>query len=136
MPKFYGDQEIIEIKNHPKLDTHQVLVLKNGIEKPISKKLLAVAVTEKPVDLTELRNLRCFPVVAEMLKLWHDWDIHIDDVNFLNLRATMSINEGIKKANAIVWGVDEANQAMSDVHAALMKDDKSVVSPFVEKPKA
>ena len=92
MKKFYGEKEIANIKDHPIHDTYQVLVFADGTELALTKKMIAVAVTDKPVDLTTLRNLRCFPVVSDVLKVFLDWDIHISEIEFVDTRAIMSVN--------------------------------------------
>ncbi len=131
MNKYYGDKEIVDIKDHPvHPDTHQILTFKDGTEKTLSKKMIGAAVTDEAVDLNKLRDLRCFPVVGDILKVFLDWDIHMSEIDFTNLRVTMSINESLKKANEVLWGVDSVNQSMLDVHDVLLKDSKEVLSPI------
>lgn len=138
MDKYYGDKLIVEIKDHPTMEDHQILVFKDGSKQSLTKETIRATVTDKPIDLTALRNARCFPVVAETLKLWHKLDIHIEDVDFIVTRATMSLNESLKSANEKLWGVDEQHKLMSDVNAVLTKEDGAVASPYAapESPAA
>lgn len=139
MKKYYGDKEVVEIKDHPVHDTYQVLVFSDGTTFDITKKMLAASISDKPVDLTTLRNMRCFPVVSEILKTLLEWDVHISEIEFIDTRVIMSVNESLKKANEIKWGVEDRHNTMLKVHDVLMSvkpNEKEIVSPYVSKKKS
>lgn len=134
MNQYYGEKEILGIKDHPVHPTHSILIFGDGTEKVLSKKLVAVAITSEPVDLTKLRDLRTFPVVEAVLKEFLDFDIHISEIDYICQRAIMSINESLKVANEKLWGVEAREQSMLNVHDVLMNDAPQPAAPAEAAP--
>jgi hypothetical protein len=131
MAKFYGQKEIDDI--NPLDDKKSVLLFKDNSQIVLPNKMIGVAVTDEATDLTKLRDLRCFPVVAEVLEVLHSWDIKIDEVDFVDARVIISINESLKRAEKVLWGKGDDEKTMSDVNGILLSkigEEAGVPSPF------
>jgi hypothetical protein len=131
MAKFYGQKEIDDI--NPLDDKKSVLLFKDNSQIVLPNKMIGVAVTDEVTDLTKLRDLRCFPVVAEVLEVLHSWDIKIDEVDFIDARVIISINESLKRAEKVLWGKGDDEKTMSDVNGILLSkigEEAGVPSPF------
>lgn len=142
MKKYYGLKEIKDIIKYDDNSSTVIFteesnnVLKGDSQIILSNKIIAVAVTDTPTDATTLREKRCFPVVAEVLKVFLDWNVNISEVDFISQRVIMSINESIKKSSDILWGKPMQDQTMEDVHKVLLrkpeeKKEEGIPSPFM-----
>lgn len=117
MAKFYGEKEIVDTKETT--DGKQILVLEGGAEEVLVKKMVAASVTEEKSSPSDLRDKRCFPIVAEILKVMLEWDVKIGEIDFICQRVIMSINESLKKADEVLWKKERNGQTMSDVDRVL-----------------
>jgi hypothetical protein len=114
---FYGPDEVVDIKEVDN-SMHEI-TLSGGKKVVLSTKMLAEVVKEQPQDLTELRNARCFPVVSDILKVLLNWNIKLSEIDFVNQRVIMSLEETHKKANAAIWGKELDEQTLQDVQNIL-----------------
>jgi len=134
--KYYGKNEVKDIVAYN--DILSTVVLDNGEQILLSNKMIMVAITSEPIDLTKLRETRCFPVVSAILVLLHEWNVNINEVDFIFQRTIMSLNESLKKASDILWGKEQAKQTFEDVHKVLLSNPEevkkeSIPSPFMPK---
>lgn len=134
MAKFYGPKEIKDIIQDG--ENKSALVFTDDTQITLPNKMIAVAVTEEKSDLTKLRDARCFPVVAEILSVLHSWDVKIDEIDFIDSRVIISVNESMKRAESVLWGKTDDEKTMEDVNGVLIrkmqeeKDAAGVPSPF------
>jgi hypothetical protein len=135
MAKFYGQKEIKDINVID--DKKSVVLFTDDSQIVLPNKMIGVAVTDEAADLTKLRDLRCFPVVAEVLEVLHSWDIKIDEVDFVDARVIISINESLKRAEKVLWGKGDEEKTMSDVNKILIEkvEEAGTPSPFHPEPK-
>lgn len=129
---YYGDQEIVSVSAVKENGLFDV-TLKNGTVKELSTRIISETVGEKPIDATTLREKRCFPVVADVLKLLLEVNAEVGDIDFITQRVIMSINESLKKSNEMLWGKPTGDQTMSDVHQVLMRT-QGKSAPAIESP--
>lgn len=132
MDKFYGPDKIVDITDSG--DGYKKLKLSTGKFVELSERGVAKSVTDEPLtDLNELRNKRCFYVVEKILAILLEENINIDDVDFVNKRVIMSINESCKLGNTKLWGVRDTEQTFAHVHRVLTKDMEAgaVASPYM-----
>ena len=115
--KYYGPNEVVDIQDVDN-SLHE-LSLSNGEKVVLSTKMLAETVKENAVSLTELRDARCFPVVSEILKIMLEWNVAIDEIDFIDQRVIMSINESMKKADEKLWGTSREGKMMHHVQNVL-----------------
>jgi hypothetical protein len=136
MAKFYGQKEIKDIIADG--DKKSVVIFTDDSQIVLPNKMIGVAVTDEATDLTKLRDLRCFPIVAEILEVLHSWDVKIDEVDFVDARVIISINESMKRAEKVLWGKGDDEKTMSDVNEVLLNkvEEAGVPSPFHPEAKS
>jgi len=125
--QYYGDREILSISDAREDGLYEVRFT-DGSSVELSKGTISECVTDKPLDATSLRDKRCFPVVAAILKLFLTENVHISEIDFITQRVIMSINESCKVGNEKLWGANEREQTMAHVQRVLM--DGKIVSPI------
>lgn len=88
------------------------VVFNDGSREQYSKLMLSQegVVTPQIQDLTEFRDRRVFPVVKDILKLMRDYNLKVDEVQYLSAKVATSINVNIDKAEASFWGVERLGQ--------------------------
>ena len=121
MPKYYGPDEV---KDSIVGSEGVTLTLAGGKTIFISKKMFDVVITDKPVDLTDLRTARLFPVVKEILQLMLDWDVKINEIEYVFTLVTTSFNVNFKQASDIAWGTAEDERTMRDVESMIESSKK------------
>lgn len=130
--QYYGDKEIVSIGDENK-DGLRLVTFKDGSFVELSNITISNAVTDKPLDATSLREKRCFPVVAEILKVLLNANVHVAEVDFIMSRVIMSINESCKVGNEKLWGASQEEQTMVQIQRVLMKEkEQGVPSPFTK----
>ena len=128
--QYYGDKEIVSIGDQDKDGIH-LITFKDGSKTELSKITIANAVTDKPIDATALRDKRCFPIVAEILKVLLNANVHVAEIEFITQRVIMSINESCKVGNEKLWGCPSEEQTMIQIQRVLMVEKESgIPSPF------
>jgi hypothetical protein len=132
--QYYGDKEIESIGDANAEGLHLVTFTDKTTEE-LSKMILSEAVSDKSVDLTELRNKRCFPVVAKILEVLRDANVRISEIDFITQRVIMSIDESREVGNTKVWGGIRADQqTMRQLERVLVtKEEGGIPSPFPTK---
>lgn len=131
MPKFYGEKEIKDIKETGDVN-FQELVFTDDTSIVLPKIMVVEAISDISLDPTKLRDKRCFPVVKNILEVMLKWDIHISEIDFIQQRVIMSINETTQKAENVLWKKDLQSIVMSDVNNVLMSAPKEEVIPSNE----
>lgn len=113
--QYLGDKQIkfIEDAEPSKSGIELVTVVFNdGSRQQYSKLMLEQegVVTPQIQDLSEFRDRRVFPVVKDILKLLRDYNLKVEEVDYLFGKATASININLSKAEASFWGVERLGQ--------------------------
>jgi len=136
MAKFYGAKEVKDIISDG--DVKSVVVFTDDSQIVLPNKMIGVAITDESADLTKLRDIRCFPAVAEILEVLRSWDVKIDEVDFIASRVIISIDESLKRAEKVLWGKGDDEKTMEDVNEVLLNnkgEEAGVPSPFHPEPK-
>ena len=118
--KYYGPSTIVAVEEAGVDNSLHKLTLSDATTVTLSTEMLNVAVKESPIDLTELRNVRCYPVVAEILGTLLKWNVKVDEIAFITERVIMSINDTMKKADEKLWGTTNDQKTMVDVNNVLL----------------
>jgi ribosomal protein L17 len=116
MPKYYGATEIDHVNI---VAEGSELVMKDGTKTILSPKMAAAVITNEPIDLTTLREKRLHPVVEAILSLLLEWDVKINEIEYIYTLVTTSFNENYKAASDKAWGIAEADRKVSDVDRVL-----------------
>jgi hypothetical protein len=113
--QWLGDRQIkfIEEATPSKSGVELVSVVFNdGSREQYSKLMLSQdgVVSPQIQDLTEFRERRVLPVVQEILTVLRDYNVRIDEVDYVMQKAVTSINMNLQEAEASFWGVQRLGQ--------------------------
>lgn len=129
--RYYGNKEVTNISD-ANSDGLFIVTFSDGSTEELSKLIISEAITDKPCDLTELRNKRCFPVVAKVLEVLRDANVRISEIDFITQRVIMSIDESREVGNTKLWGVKADEQTMFNLERILTKkEENGVPTPFI-----
>jgi len=67
-------------------------------------------VTPQIQDLTEFRDKRILPIVKEVLKMLLQYNVKIEELDYLMQQAFTSVNMNLQKAETKFWGVERLGQ--------------------------
>ncbi|MEK6830168.1 MAG: hypothetical protein AABY15_08695 [Nanoarchaeota archaeon] len=95
------------------------VVYKNGSTETFKKELFEEIKTSSPIDANSLQDKRVFPIVKMILELMLDWDIKIEDFEYILSKTRQSVEEGLVKANEKLWGNKIHDRKFSDVDKVL-----------------
>jgi len=113
--KTYLDKEKVDIvfANQEKI-TMPLATLEHGATKDIS-------------DFTNLRDAVCDPIAQDILAIFVDSEIKIEDIQYIcSTKIPMSINGSLDQAEEKLWNKKKYNVNLMDINKVLIKkDDKS-----------
>ena len=116
MPKYYGPDEV---KNVIPGENHVIIDLVNGKRVTLSPKMADKVITDEPVDATKLREMRLHPVVEAVLTTMLDWNVKINEIEYIYQLVTTSFNENYKAASDMAWGIADQDRTIQDVDNVL-----------------
>lgn len=134
--QWLGDKQIkfVEEAEPSKSGVELVTVVFNdGSREQYSKLLLEQegVVTPQIQDLTEFRDRRVFPVVKDVLKLLRDYNVRVEEVDYLLQKVALSLNMNLQTAELSFWGVDRVGKQtfvqLDDVLLGLKQTLKDVL---------
>lgn len=113
--QFLGDKQIkfVEEAEASKGGVELVTVVFNDGSRVQYAKLMLEAegvVTPQIQDLTEFREKRVLPVIRDVLKTLRDYNVKIEEVDYLMQKVVTSINMNLQTAEANFWGVERLGQ--------------------------
>ena len=125
--KYIGNKEV---------DSHQIIsqsgkdlievTFKDGSKDIFSPAMFDKIVTDHAVDATELRDLRIFPVIEEMLHVLLKWNIKVSEIDYIGSLIAGSLNENFKKADDYLWQEKpERERTMIDIENVLQSSNKN-----------
>ena len=130
--QFLGDKQIkfVEEAESSKSGVElETVVFNDGSREQYSKLMLSQegVVTPQVQDLTEFRDRRVLPAVKDILKVLRDYNVRIDEVDYLMQKAFTSINMNLQEAETKFWGVQRLGQQ------TLIQVDEVLLSQGVDK---
>jgi hypothetical protein len=63
------------------------------------------------------------PLVGRVLAIMLDAEIKIEDIEYFKSKLTMSVNNNMQTADAMVWGSEYYDRTLGDVHRILIKNN-------------
>lgn len=113
--QFLGDKQIkfVEEAQASKSGVELVTVIFNDNSREQYSKLMLEqegVVTPQIQDLTEFREKRVYPVIQGILKLMRDYNVRVEEADYLMNKVVLSVNENLNQAERIFWGVDRLGQ--------------------------
>lgn len=112
-------------------DEHIVRVdYTNGTWEDLNRKVYEACLSKEPYDLTTLRDRRMQLVAAAVLEALKEYNIKIDEIEYLNTLVMLSLTDNLTRANASLWRRegetqrDLANRTMLDVDKIIKGDLK------------
>ena len=130
--QFLGDKQIkfVEEAKPSKSGVELVTVIFNDESREQYSKLMLEqegVVTSQIQDLTQFRDMRVLPAVKDILKILRDYNVRIDEVDYLMQKAFTSINMNLQEAECKFWGVQRLGQQ------TLIQVDDVLLSQAVDK---
>lgn len=127
---YVGDKAIravIDAKNATPLGTKVVnVVFEDGTQESLTEKTFKNIRTEKPVDATELRRLRCEPLVQEILVMMLETNIKWNEIDYVMGLVVESLNANSESASNKLWGVESVgDRTMLDIDTVLKRDESA-----------
>lgn len=116
MPKYYGPDEV---KKTTPGESGVIVDLVNGKRVNLSLKMADKVITDEPVDATKLREMRLHPVVEAVLTTMLDWNVKINEIEYVYQLVTTSFNENYKAASDLAWGILDQERTIQDVDRVL-----------------
>jgi len=78
--------------------------------------------TKEPMDLNYIRKIRCTPAVKEILEVLLRYNVQLkDEIEVVLQKVASSLDNNYKHADEKVWGINEFNRTMLDVHKVIIK---------------
>jgi hypothetical protein len=130
--QFLGDKQIkfVEEAEPSKSGVELLTVVFNDESREQYSKLMLEqegVVTPNIQDLTEFRDRRVLPAVKDILTVLRDYNVRIDEVDYLMQKAFTSINMNLQEAETKFWGVQRLGQQ------TLVQVDDVLLSQAVDK---
>jgi hypothetical protein len=127
MDQYYGPFKITE-QNHLGNGFIEVRLEKREDEPTsrlitITEKMAKYAITDAPVDLTQLRLNRCTPVAASVIETILDWNLKIDEIEYLFALVITSLNTNMDKAANKLWGSTKEERTIKNVEDVIGEKD-------------
>src|SRR6266446_5538107 len=113
--QYLGDKQIKFVEEAPasKSGVELVTVVFNDNSREQYAKLMLEAdgvVTPLIQDLTQFRDRRIFPVVTGFLKLMRDYNLKVEEIDYLFAKTSTSVNMNLQEAEAALWGVERVGK--------------------------
>jgi hypothetical protein len=115
MPKFIGQKKIASTKD---VEGKVEITYQDGT-KEILKKELYEAMAGSPIDPSSLQEKRVEPIVKAALELLLDWDIRLEDFDYILSKLRLSVEDNMRQANEKLWGNKIHDRKISDVDKVL-----------------
>ncbi len=97
------------------------LTYTDGSKKELPKHVVELLATEKSTDATALRELMIQPIVKDLLGVLLDYEIRLEDINYVFEKTSASITESVKKAADVVFGKEFKERTLQDIDKILKK---------------
>lgn len=124
--KFIGIDKIkslklIERKTCLGKDVYE-LTYTDGSKVELPKHVIEILTTEKSTDATALRELIIKPIVKDVLSVLLDYEIRLEDINFVLENTSAAITESVKQAVTKLFGKGFEDRTLEDIDEILKKD--------------
>jgi len=121
MPKFFGNREVQNIEQAE--NGYQKVTFTNGTSEILSEQMIGAVITDGAIDATAQREREAQAVVGEILKLMHNWNVKISDIDYILKTVVNSVNDSLAKGNDILWGQGKYEMRMETVHNVLVSQN-------------
>ncbi len=76
-------------------------------------------VSRKPMDLSELRNVRTRPILTHIYQMLEEYGVEISDWDYVSQCVVGSLHENLDKATDLMWGTSHKNAL--DIHNKIVE---------------
>ena len=105
--KFIGEKQIEKAAELEEKTTSGIAIISvefvDGTHELLSALMLDKTVTEEACDLSTLRDKRVQPVVEEVLKLFRDWGLKLNELGYLSTLMVQSLEYSDTQAMLHLW---------------------------------
>jgi hypothetical protein len=88
-------------------------------------------VTKEKSDLSTLRHKRVGLIVADILSIFLKRNILLADYEYTIALLSQSVNDSMRRAGVVLWGIEEPDRTMEDVDKVLKTGSTGVKLPEV-----
>lgn len=101
----------------------------NGNKEEFPEVVFNRIVTDEATDLTTLRDMYVKPVIEEVITILLEAEVSIADIEQILARTSLSLNDNLERANAILWGKDLMKRTVADIHKILLQANEQQRKP-------
>ena len=117
---YYGEKKIVSVTNGSNDPNRSEVLFTDGSSINIPTKLLEVSASKTAGDLTKLWDLQTEAVTKEILKIILDYDLQLEQLDYLINKIKNSIEMNLSDAGDVLWGKKLAERRLSDVDKVLL----------------
>lgn len=117
---YYGEKKVISVTASTADTNRSEILFTDGSSINIPTKLLDISVTKNSGDLTKLWDKQTEAVTKEILKILLDYDLQLEQLDYLMNKLKNSIEMNIQDAGDILWGKKLSERRISDVNKVLL----------------
>lgn len=119
---YYGPNEVKSQAPSPEGEEYTLLELDNDKVVSVLTSELENLLTPKVSDATELRRVRCLPVIQSILLIMKKFNIRQDEVEYILALVAESVNQNTTQASNKLWNIDYfGEQTFLDIDNVLKK---------------
>lgn len=126
---YIGTEEILkeekDIEGYTKVSFKPIKKDGEKIEiepKVFSDVILNELKTKEPMDANYVRKIRCTPAVKEILAILLKYNVQLkDEIEVVLKKVASSLDNNYKHADEKVWGINEFDRTMLDIHKIIVK---------------
>lgn len=123
MKTYIGDKAIQSFQDGERVD----ITFEDGTHLQLPKKMYEASHTFEPIDATKLQERRVLALIPEMMRLFLEWEICIQDIEVLFAWTSNLINNKLGTANEKLWGGSIKERNLADIERVLAGNPGSEV---------
>lgn len=120
---YYGEKKVMSVTTATNDPNRSEILFTDGSSVNIPTKLLDVSVTKNAGDLTKLWDKQTEAVSKEILKILLDYDLQLEQLDYLMNKLKNSIEMNLQDAGDILWGKKLSERRISDVNKVLLSSN-------------
>lgn len=119
MEQYFGPLKVRDILE-PDENNLAIVLFEDGSSQLVNKEYFDAVSSDKPLDMTGFVNEKMNFLVPKILKVLLDYNIELDDIQYMVNKMHNSINMSLENAEATLWGKPISRRTMRDVDEVLM----------------
>lgn len=117
-----GGQEVSEVE------------FENGKFEKVPTFFLNQIITDTSIPTVDFMNNQFNIIASSLIGVMLEHDVKLNDIRYIIDKMVASINQNMKSADAILWGMNEEDKKMTDLHKILI-ENKTTLKDLLEGKK-